>query len=112
VKPGDVGVINRFIDSMTGEVAVDFSTHIDWVGFLFDLELADEQEAPAEKPIPKLGDRVRFRADIIKPRFGWHGARPGDVGKIIAFIGGDSLVRFPGHPCLIVAQNELEVVED
>ena len=58
----------------------------------------------------KLGDSVRFRSNLAKPRHDW--APEGShrqVGKIVSFDSdGDCRVRFPGVPTWCCAPGDLE----
>ena len=51
---------------------------------------------------PAIGDRVRVRRDVRKPKYEWGGATPESVGRLVAFeLPGDGVSRIGAirHSC-------------
>lgn len=58
----------------------------------------------------KVGDKVRVKASVKRPGYGWGGVRKGDVG-IVREVGDPMYVDFPGHLDWWAVEEELELAE-
>ena len=88
VKPGDVGTV--VVVRGGGKVTVDFAKQAGWSGKMDEMECA-----AAARGTIAIGSRVRVKASVSKPAFGWGSVKPGDVGTVLTIdAGGKVTVDF------------------
>ncbi|XP_066533890.1 uncharacterized protein [Hoplias malabaricus] len=97
-----VGVVTAISgDSMT----VDFPEHMSWKADASEMELA-----PSEDPGNfRIGDRVRVKASISSPQFGWGSASHGSIAVVTAIYGETMTVDYPEHKSWKAAVSEMEL---
>uniref|UniRef100_A0A7S0J3E2 RING-type E3 ubiquitin transferase n=1 Tax=Calcidiscus leptoporus TaxID=127549 RepID=A0A7S0J3E2_9EUKA len=59
---------------------------------------------------PAVGDRVRVRPSVPRPRFEWGDASPDAIGTLVSFDGDRCVVDFPGHRSWFGLLSEMERV--
>ncbi|XP_036437815.1 uncharacterized protein LOC118815656 isoform X2 [Colossoma macropomum] len=97
-----VGVVT----AISGEsMTVDFPEHKSWKAAVSEMELAPS----ADSETFRVGDRVRVKASVSSPKYGWGDASRRSVGVVKAISGESMTVDFPEHKSWLAAVSEMEL---
>ncbi|XP_037393844.1 uncharacterized protein LOC108411315 isoform X2 [Pygocentrus nattereri] len=97
-----VGVVT----AINGEsMTVDFPEHKSWMATVSEMELAPS----ADLENFRVGDRVRVKASISSPKYGWGSASHGSIGVVTAINGDSMTVNYPEHKNWKAAVSEMEL---
>ncbi|XP_066533930.1 uncharacterized protein [Hoplias malabaricus] len=100
---------NRSVGVVTAisgySMTVDFPEHMSWKADASEMELA-----PSEDPGNfRIGDRVRVKASVSSPQFGWGSASHGSIAVVTAINGETMTVDYPEHKSWKAAVSEMEL---
>ncbi|KAL7888353.1 hypothetical protein AOLI_G00033270 [Acnodon oligacanthus] len=97
-----VGVVT----AINGEsMTVDFPEHKSWMATVSEMELAPS----ADLGNFRVGDRVRVKASVSSPKYGWGSASHRSIGVVTAINGDSMTVDYPLHRNWKAAVSEMEL---
>ncbi|KAL6486449.1 hypothetical protein MHYP_G00058410 [Metynnis hypsauchen] len=97
-----VGVVT----AVTGDIlTVDFPEHKSWKAADSEMELAPSDNSQNFR----IGDRVRVKASVSSPKYGWGSASHSSVGVVTAIRDQSMNVDFPDHKSWMAAISEMEL---
>nr|XP_055043072.1 E3 ubiquitin/ISG15 ligase TRIM25-like [Misgurnus anguillicaudatus] len=105
VTKNSVGTV-KAIDS--DELTVDFPEHSGWTGILSEMELIPTDDT--DHCSFKTGSRVRVKASVESPEYGWGDVTKNSVGIVKAMDGDELTVDFPEHSGWTGMLSEMELV--
>eukprot|EP01065_Artemidia_motanka_P044320 TRINITY_DN628_c0_g1_i7.p1 TRINITY_DN628_c0_g1~~TRINITY_DN628_c0_g1_i7.p1 ORF type:complete len:614 (+),score=189.39 TRINITY_DN628_c0_g1_i7:1503-3344(+) len=114
VKHGDIGHVAS-IEASADKMVIKFPNHNQWMGRMTEIETVAADEGPvlALAPLFEVGDRVRVKQWVTKPKYEWGNVKPGDVGVVQELDGLVCKVAFEVQESLWTGfAPEMEVLDD